>query len=114
MVDQHYLTKTVEQIASLQREKASLEARIEELYGTLGDLEERNYPAGPYILKVTRTKRFDEATAKRNLPPHLFSLILKKKPDSALAKAQLDDDQYALCQREYGLTKRIERVVDEE
>lgn len=114
MIDQQYLTKTVARIAQLQQQKAAAEAEIEELYGTLGDLEERNYPAGPYILKVTRTKRFDEATAKRNLPPHLFSLILKKKPDSALAKAQLDEDQYALCQREYGFTKKIERVVDEE
>lgn len=114
MIDPQYLTKTVARIAQLQASKSAIENEIEELYGTLGDLEERNYPAGPYILKVTRTKRFDEATAKRNLPQHLFSLILKKKPDSALAKAVLDEDQYALCQREYGLTKRIEKVEDAE
>jgi uncharacterized protein (UPF0335 family) len=114
MIDQQYLTKTVARIAQLQANKAAIEDEIEELYGTLGELEERNYPAGPYILKVTRTRRFDEATAKRNLPPHLFNMILKKKPDSALAKAQLSEDEYALCQREYGWTKKIERVVDEE
>lgn len=114
MIDPQYLTKTVARIADLQARKAAIEAEIEEAYGTLGDLEERNYPAGPYILKVTRTRRFDEATAKRNLPPHLFNMILKKKPDSALAKATLDKDEYALCQREYGFTKKIERVVDEE
>lgn len=114
MIDQQYLTKTVARIAQLQASKSAIENEIEELYGTLGDLEERNYPAGPYILKVTRTRRFDEATAKRNLPPHLFDMILKKKPDSALAKAQLSEDEYALCQREYGFTKRIEPVVDAE
>ena len=114
MIEPRYLTKTVAQIARLQREKAALEAQIEELYGTLGDLEERNYPAGEYILKVTRTRRFDEATAKRNLPSHLFDMILKRKPDSTLAKAVLDADEYTLCQREYGWTKKIEKVEDAE
>jgi len=105
--------KTVAQIARLRDEQKAIDERIEELYGTLGDLEVRNYPAGDFILQVTRTVRFDEATAKRNLTAEQFKSILKLKPDSTLAKAVLDDD-YSLTQRSYGLTRKIVRVDDAE
>lgn len=106
-------SQTVAQAYRLGKEIKALEEERETLLGSLGDLSERNYPAGDFILQVTRTKRFDEATAKRNLTADAFATILKLKPDSTLAKAILGDE-YGKTQREYGWTKKIIRVEDSE
>jgi len=106
-------SQTVAHAYRLGKEIKALEEERENLLGSLGDLSERNYPAGDFILQVTRTKRFDEATAKRNLTSDEFTRILKLKPDSTLAKAILGDE-YARTQREYGWTKKIVRVEDAE
>jgi|SRR5665647_72282 len=106
-------SQTVAQAYRLGKEIKALEEERENLLGSLGDLSERDYPAGDYILRVTRTKRFDEATAKRNLTPDEFTAIMKLKPDSTLAKAILGGE-YGKTQREYGWTRKIVRIEDAE
>ena len=90
-----------------------LEQERSDLLDSLGTLEPSNYPAGEFILKVTPTVRFSEAEARRNLTQEQFDSILKRKPDSALAKAMLGDE-YAKCQKVYGTTRTIVPVEDEE
>lgn len=97
----------------LKKQIEALEEERRELLDSLGELTPDKYVAGDYILVVSENKRFDEATAKRNLPPHLFEMILKRKPDSALAKAQLEADEYALCQKQFAPKREIKRVEDD-
>lgn len=106
--------KTVEKIYWLGQQIKGLEEEREELYASLGTLDVRDYAAGPYILKVTRTVRFDPVLARKVLDPAQFQSILATKPDAALAKAVLDPDTYKSVQKEYGLTRRIVPVDDED
>lgn len=104
--------ETIARVAQLRAQaKASTDEANELLAGL--DLEVRDYAAGNYIAKVTRTVRFDAATAKKNLTKKEFAAILKPVPDSALAKALLDD-RFALCQKEYGLTTKIVPVGEDD
>ena len=105
---------TVARIARLKEQISLLETEVEDLYESLGDLEVRDYPAGEYILRVTPNRRFDAATAKKALTEDEYAGILKLTPNSALAKATLDDDLYRACQRDYGLRRTIVRVEDED
>lgn len=91
-----------------------LETEIERIYSSLGNLENRSYPAGKFILQVTPTVRFDPALAERVLTKKEFASILKTKPDSALAKAMLGPDTYKATQKVYGQTRKIIPVEDEE
>lgn len=106
--------KVIARAYQINREIKALQDEYKDLMSTLDDLTPDKYVAGDYVVVVTPNRRFDEATAKRNLPPHLFDLILKPKPDSGLAKANLEPDEYALCQRDYGVKKEIKRVEDGE
>lgn len=102
--------KTVARAYRIKAEIKALEEEYATLMDSLGELTPDKYVAGDFIVEVTPNRRFDEATAKRNLPPETFGRILKPKPDSGLAKALLDDEQYALCQRDYGVRKTIKKV----
>lgn len=93
---------------ALRAQAKANEAEAKELLASLGDVDVDTYAVGDYQVKVTPTKRFDAATAKRNLTPAEFAKILKKVPDSALAKAVLDE-RYEACQKDYGVTVKIER-----
>lgn len=77
-------------------------------------LDNRNYPAGDFIVQVTPTVRFDAATAARNLPADKYQSILILKPDSTIAKARLSEDEYKMAQKKYGQTIKIVPVTDEE
>lgn len=102
--------KIVARAYQIKAQIKSLEEDYKNLLDSLGELTPDKYVAGDFIVEVTPNRRFDEATAKRNLPPETFGRILKPKPDSGLAKALLDDEQYALCQRDYGVRKTIKKV----
>ena len=102
----------VARIYALRASIKEAEAEVKDLVASLGDLPEGSYVAGDYLVKATPTKRFDPATAKRNLTDREFKGILKSVPDSALAKAKLDEETYALCQKVYGMTVKVE-VPDE-
>ena len=105
------LAKVVAQAAAWREEAKALEAKANELLDTLGDLPLRDYPAGDFILRVQPNRRFDPATAKKNLTQDQYASILKPTPNAALAKALLDED-YALCQRDYDPKRVIVRVSD--
>lgn len=107
---------TPEQHAVLTR-AAEIKQAIKDMEADYALLMERmdDLPAGEYfsddlILKMYPTTRFDEATAKRSLSAAKFKTICKMKPDSALAKAVLTDEDYAKCQKVSGMTKRLETV----
>ena len=101
-------TQTVARIFQLRAQAKALEAEAKELAESLGEAPVDSYVVGDYLVKVTRTKRFDAATAKRELTKKEFEAIQKRVPDSALAKALLDD-RYELCQKDYGQSVRVER-----
>lgn len=105
--------KIVARAAALRAQAKACEAEANELLDSLGDLEIRQYPMGRYILKVEHNRRFDAATAKKNLTDEEYSDILKPTPNSALAKVMLGD-RYELTQREYDPKRTIIEVVDEE
>jgi hypothetical protein len=104
---------TVLQAHRIKNEIKALEEEYDRLLGSLGDLDERDYPAGDFILRVTPTLRFEAATARRNLSYDEFACICELTPTSAKAKKVLED-RYHLTQRRYGVTKRILRVEDAE
>lgn len=105
--------KIVARAAALRAQAKACEAEANELLDSLGDLEIRQYPFGRYILKVERNRRFDAATAKKNLTDEEYAKILKPSPNSALARAVLDD-RYELTQREYDPKRTIVEVTDED
>lgn len=105
---------TVAKIARINEQIKLLEQERDELWEQVGDLEVRDYAAGPYIVKVTETRRFDPTLAKRALSAKEYKSILKLVPDSKVAKALLDEELYKQCQRVYGLTKKIVPVEDED
>lgn len=102
-------------VAEAARHKEQAKAHEETakaLLDSLGELAIDDYVAGNFILRVSPNRRFEAATAKRNLTPEEFEAILKLTPDSALAKAVLDPETYRLCQREYEPKRTIVRVED--
>lgn len=103
--------QTVERAFWLRKESDRLDKEATELLDGLGDLQIRNYPAGDFILQVTRTKRFDPVTARKNLTAQEFKQISKMTPNATLAKAVLGED-YNKTQKDYGLTRKIVRVED--
>lgn len=113
-MDATQFQRTVKRIADLKAQIKSNEAEVEALYGTLGDLEIKSYPAGDYILKIERNVRFDPVTAKKNLTPEQYASILKATPNSALAKALLDEADYAKAQKEFAPKRTIVAVDDED
>lgn len=105
------MIEVVKRAALLRAQAKALETEANDLLDSLGDLPIRDYPAGDYILKVQTNKRFDPATAKKNLTDAQYQSILKATPNAALAKAVLDD-QYALTQKEYDPKRTIVAVTD--
>lgn len=102
----------IARIFALRAQIKSLEAEVSDLVGSLPAMPVDDYVVGDYLVKVGRTRRFDAATAKRNLTPEQFESILKPTPNSALAKALLDSD-YDLTQKDYGVQVKITRPEDE-
>lgn len=90
----------------------ALEDEYTELLDSLGNLPIDSYVYGEWILKVQPNRRFDAVTAKKNLTPEQYESILKPTPNSALAKALLDEDTYALAQRDYDPKRTLVRVTD--
>lgn len=97
----------------LRKEAKAMEDEAKEILDKY-QLDNRDYPAGDFIVKVTPTVRFDPATAKRNLPTDKYESILRLKPDTTAAKALLTEDEYKMAQKEHGQTIKIVPVTDEE
>lgn len=98
----------------LRAQAKACESEANDLLDSLGNLDIRNYPFGDYILKIEANKRFDGSTAKANLPTELFEAILVPTPNSTVAKRVLSGDNYAACQKDYGVKRSIVEVTDVE
>ena len=107
--------QTVARIADLKALIAAQTEEIENLFASLPQSKKIDtYPAGRYILKVTDNRRFDPTTAAKSLPPSKVQAISVSKPDSTLAKRVLSGDDYAKCQRSFGVKREVLEVTDED
>jgi hypothetical protein len=105
--------KTIRRIGLLRASIKAQQEEVNDLLASLGALEVGRSVHGDWILDVSPTKRFDAATAKKNLTPEQYESILKPTPNSALAKALLDED-YDKTQKNHGYTVKVYRPSDEE
>lgn len=97
----------VDRIGDVKQEIKELEAREQELWDQLGELEVGQSVTGSrFGLTVSANVRFDAATAKRNLTKKQFEAICKMTPNSALAKAVLEED-YHKTQRTSGVKRDV-------
>ena len=71
------------------------------------------YDGGDYTLQVTPNVRFNAAEAKKNLTPEQYASILKSAPDSKLAKAVLDPEDYIKAQATVGVVRKIVETLDD-
>ena len=107
--------QTVARIADLKALIAAQTEEIENLYASLPQSKKIDtYPAGRYILRVTDNRRFDPATAIKALSAAKVKAISVSKPDSATAKRVLSGDDYAKCQRSFGVKREVIEVTDED
>ena len=83
------------EVRSLMKELRDREAKAKEVINE--NLSLGATPVGNYIVKITETSRWNEATAMRNLDADTLDQISKKKPDSKLAQAILDPDTYKIA-----------------
>lgn len=81
---------------AIAAERAQIEATIRDAYpqGT-----ETVTPCGA-IVRVYRTRRFDDETARAVLPADVVPALEKRVIDAKLAKASLAPVLYAACQKE--------------
>lgn len=107
--------QTVARIADLKALVKAQEEEIEDLYASLPQASKIDtYPAGRYILKVSDNRRFDPNTAMKALSAAKVKAISVSKPDSTLAKKVLSGDDYAKCQRSFGVKREIVEVTDDD
>ena len=105
--------KVIKKIKSLKDEQKRLKAQEDELW----DMLALSGPQPPevyddVILKVTEVSTWNEKTAIRNLDPDTLKRVSKMKPDSALAKATLDEDTYKILCCNQSLKRVIEEVKE--
>lgn len=106
--------KDMARVFDLRKAAKQYEEEAAEILARYTFEKEEAIPAGHFIAKVSRTRRFDPAYAKKYLTPEQYASTLATKPDSAQAKKMLDPETYSLTQRQYGWTVRVEPVTDEE
>ena len=94
-------------IEAMQDELASITAQYE-------DVPEDKYPAGDYIISVSRQHRFNAALAAQKLTKAKFATILKLTPNAALAKAVLSPADYAKVLKPTAAIVTVKPVTDEE
>lgn len=99
--------KAIARVYDLRQMAKQYEAEAKEILASIDFDEERHYLAGHFIAQVSRTRKFDPATAERNLTPEELAATLVTRPDSELAKRVLSPERYAAAQKEYGFTVRI-------
>lgn len=98
----------------LRKQAAACEAEAKEILERYTFERDEAFSAGDFIVRVNRTRRFDAGLAKKNLTPEQYAATLVTKPDSALAKRVLSEDEYRASQRDYGWTVKVEEVQDGE
>lgn len=106
--------KAIARIGMLRASIKAQEDEVKDIIASLGDLEPGKSVHAGWIMETRPTVRFDPAIAKRVLTPTQYDSILAIKPDSKLAKAVLDAEDYARTQKIYGTTVSVYRPTDEE
>lgn len=99
-------------IKEIKDQQTALKAQEEELWEALGPLSIGSEVHDNVILKVSEQSRFNAATAKRNLDKDTLKSISKLTPDSALAKAVLDEDEFKILCCNQSIIRKIEIVKD--
>lgn len=104
--------KRIDRAYWLKQQIKALESEVADLLNFVVD-EEVDVPAGDYIVQVRHNRRFDAATAKRNLTAEQYASILVAKPDSTVAKRVLSTGDYVAAQADYGWKKTIVPVKED-
>lgn len=113
-MDAKQFERDVARAYALKRQIKALQDEYDEILGQYTFEREQTIPAGRFGLQVSPTRRFDAATASRNLPADKLALTMVTKPDSTRAKKVLTEDEYRLTQKEYGWTKKIIEYREDE
>lgn len=80
------------EIADLEEAIKNYKAKLSEMVPATGTVE-----VGDFWVQTYTNKRWDDATAKKNLSPELYALTLDKPKSSATkAKANLTEEQLEL------------------
>lgn len=109
------LAQAMARIDMLKAQIKSAEEEIEDLFAGFSESTKvGTYPAGDFILKVEQNKRFDAATAAKTLEKGQLKAISVLKPDSVKAKAILSGNDYAKCQKVFGVKRTVVPVTDED
>lgn len=99
-----YATK----ILDIKAKKEELEEAEKNFRSALSELvEDGDNFHGEFKINRRTNRRFDAALATKNLTEKELKKITVKKPDSALAKAVLDEDRLALCQKTFGVVVQV-------
>ena len=89
-------------IMNLQAQVAEFEEAIKFKKGTLALLVENGETyAGEFKVVKYDNKRFDDATAKKNLPAELYEQIVVPKADSKKANALLSGEDLEKCKKTF-------------
>lgn len=99
-------------IQRLRDEQKALKSEEDRLWELLAITSPGNEVYDSVVLKVNEVSRFNAKTAERNLDADTLTSISKMTPDSALAKAVLDEDTYKVMCCNQSLTKTINIVKD--
>lgn len=103
MTNEERIEFYAQKILDIKARKEELEEAEKNHRAALADLLPTGETVlGEYKLNRRENKRFDAATAKKNLTPEQLEEISVLKPDAARAKALLEDEDLALCQKNFG------------
>ena len=103
MTNEERIEFYAQKIIEIKARKEELEEAEKNYRAALADLvDDGDNFLGEFKINRRENKRFDASLAKKNLPSDLLEKISTSKPDSALAKKLLDEDQMALCQKNFG------------
>ncbi len=103
LTNEERIEKYAKKILEYKAQKEEIEEAEKNLRAKIAELT-TNGDTFVGDLKINRrdNKRFDATLAKKNLTPEEFEKISISKPDSTLAKKLLDEDRYALTQKDFG------------
>lgn len=108
------LDKDMRRVYMLRKQAKACEDEAKEILERYTFERDEAFSAGDFIVRVNRTRRFDPALAKKVLHPDDYSRILVTAPSSTRAKQELSAEMYALSQKEFGWTVKVEEAKDDE
>lgn len=104
--------KIILDIQALKDEQKALKDKENMLWEMLNLSGPGNEVYESVVLQVSEVSRFNAATAKKNLDKNTLDKISKFVPDSALAKATLDEDEYKILCCNQSLKRDIKIVKE--